>query len=430
MEKAEEALSVLVAHESQIVTYRRLSRELKVHVNVAKELLSSYYKAHQEACHATYMVIGTGRGAGDTEAAADLYIKLVPESELESAQAALDSAHCHMYSVGPKAGMSKQALVMANVLAGSCRDIAAYSAVGSSVTHVAGPKASIEPSEPEPAPVSAKVPDMKPVPAPKKEEPSASRTSPAPSTKSRSKGPKSFFGRVTGNKKVTKEPAHEKTAGQESEGVPEKRPEAQVKVEKRPETRVKVEKRPEADVKMEPAQEPVSQAEAEADSLPRVEDMFMDDDSDFAEPDLDPPAPVKQESLEEACQSAVATAQETEKALDVDMVSADKSKPSDSGMSQQTDSQSSGRRRVRKRRKVSKIKHSKNSRGMLVSQAVEGWESYSESESDSESRPRAVPVKRKAAGAQGEKGAASKAKSSGTPQRSILSFFGGQQKQI
>ncbi|KAJ1889178.1 hypothetical protein LPJ81_006180 [Coemansia sp. IMI 209127] len=92
--------------------------------------------------------------------------------------------------------------------------------------------------------------------------------------------------------------------------------------------------------------------------------------------------------------------------------------------------QNNGRRRVRKRRKVSKVKHTKNKRGMLVSQVVDEWESYSESEPDDAHGSSATFVKKEASHEPGASADESKQRSagkktkSGAPQRSILSFFG------
>ncbi|KAJ2468069.1 hypothetical protein GGI02_003810 [Coemansia sp. RSA 2322] len=102
----------------------------------------------------------------------------------------------------------------------------------------------------------------------------------------------------------------------------------------------------------------------------------------------------------------------------------------DSQDMQLADSQSGSSRRVHKRRKVSRVKHTKNKRGMLVTQTVEEWESFSESEPEPTSRVTAT--KHQSAGesdtsssslANASKKSIGKSKSA-VPQRSILSFFG------
>ncbi|KAJ2174074.1 hypothetical protein GGF45_004227, partial [Coemansia sp. RSA 551] len=67
MSSAIEVLNSLISLEAQIVTYRRLSRELKVHVNTAKQLLAEFHDAHRDGCQATYLVTGTKKSEGGSE---------------------------------------------------------------------------------------------------------------------------------------------------------------------------------------------------------------------------------------------------------------------------------------------------------------------------------------------------------------------------
>ncbi|KAJ2765716.1 hypothetical protein GGI18_006160, partial [Coemansia linderi] len=140
MSNAHDVLRLWVHQEEQVVTYRKLSRELKVHVNVAKHAMLEFYEANKNSCHATFLVTGTKRpssenGCGGSEST-ELLMKLVPIAELASAQQGLDNAAFHIYSIEHHAPNGKHVLAMANISAGPIRDMAEFSAVGSSVTRV------------------------------------------------------------------------------------------------------------------------------------------------------------------------------------------------------------------------------------------------------------------------------------------------------
>ncbi|KAJ2796614.1 CDC27 protein [Coemansia guatemalensis] len=418
MSSPDELLSLLVAHESQIVTYRRLSRELKVPANAAKQMLDDYYQAHKNDCLATFLITGTKRGSGTNgssdnsassskgnTAVSEFVVRLVTESDLSSMLENVDSSYHHVYSVGPKVAATRQALSMANVVAGCNRDMADQCAVASSVERVANADSSHAClSKPASPPPSAKA-DVKPnitEKDPKKDNKSA----PAPAEKDK----KSFFGRSIGAKKHEKKPAS--SAKKPSSPVPEDPPKSASKTSPAPE----------------------QDEYANTDSLPRVEDMFMDDDDDdddsgFGDRHVD----ISEQDLANADDQAAA--KDTQ---DVEMANAESAgedvdhstKSSEIGSNkhnsssvQQSESQSGGRRRVRKRRKINKIKHTKNSRGMLVSEAVEEWESYSESESEPEKRPQTTKREPGSAGS-GTKRPAAKGGKNAAPQRSIMSFFG------
>ncbi|KAJ2449102.1 CDC27 protein [Coemansia sp. RSA 2336] len=361
MSSANEILTTLVSHESQIVTYRRLSRELKVHVNAAKQFLSEFYNTHKAACQATFLVTGTR----DSSAGNELQVNLVPESKLDAAQNELENSSFHVYSVGPRVEVTREAMTMANVLAGSIRDMSEHGAVDSSVTKVEG-------AEIKAAPKLA-------VDSSPQEKPAAVKAEPTPVKEPKSGAKKSFFGRAASTKPAPKEPA--------AEAIPP------------------------------PPSPPAMETESE--SKPRVEDMFMDDRESSPPTRGEPPV---SETMDMQTDEDSAMNMQTDgdsqpkEASDVEMADAN------GGQTSQNESQSSGPRRVRKRRKVSKIKHFKNSRGMLVSQAVDEWESYSDIESDSDVKPK--PALPKSALSKPSAGNKPAGKSKAAPQRNILSFFG------
>ncbi|KAJ2356474.1 hypothetical protein GGF43_002047 [Coemansia sp. RSA 2618] len=404
MSTAVEVLNSLVALEAQIVTYRRLSRELKVHVNTAKQLLAEFHEAHKDSCQATYLVTGTRQ----IDSGSELGVKLVAESELDATRQELDNAHYHVYSVGPRVDTTKEAMVMANVLAGSIQDIAEHCAVGSSVSKVidSAPKLTTSVvAEPIEQPEPKHVAKPEPKPAVKSEPKPVVKSEPKPPTNKQETKPKSksFFGRSIGTKKAPKKEPESQESDESSNQAKPETSSAQSA----------------ADASFAQPEDNNSSAQPETNNSssteekPRVEDMFMDDDDDFET------TPVKVEETQTPDESMDMQADSdyrSKESSDVEMADAenDASSARESQSAQPDESQSTnGRRRVRKRRKVSKIKHTKNSRGMLVSQAVDEWESYSESESDSEAKPRMQTAAKKPAG-----------KNKGAPQRSILSFFG------
>ncbi|KAJ2304552.1 hypothetical protein IWW54_005365 [Coemansia sp. RSA 2705] len=400
MSSAAEVLTTLVVHEAQIVTYRRLSRELQVHVNTAKQLLAEFHAAHADRCQAAFLVTDSKKNG------TELGVRLVPEAELEAAQTDLDNIHCHVYSVGPRVEVTKQAMVMANIQAGCMRDIAELCPVASSVTRLVDAKHA-------PAPALPLAPEPERKPAVKIEPP------PQPAKEEASPPSKSFFGRSSGTKKAPMKVSETQSSEDSTPAVKTEGHAAQPTAKDHA-------AQPTSDES--PAQ-PESDESSGSEDRPRVEDMFIDDDGDSSSVET----PVKTEEQgpdSQAMDTQGDSGRPSKVASDEEMADAD---DDDSGMHESPaaladESQaSSGRRRVRKRRKVSKVKHTKNSRGMLVSQAVDEWESYSESESDPEAKPQSAATKRGSAG--GPKPAAAKkpadkAKGKAVPQRSILSFFG------
>ncbi|KAF3207085.1 hypothetical protein TWF106_000510 [Orbilia oligospora] len=126
-------LAARVLNDNKLVTYRLLSRELKIHVNKAKEYLAAFHETEnrkrQGSCHATYLVTGvpkplvpTSRPRIDTDD--DTYMEsspvpqatqnedeevvktssviLVTEEELEGVKESLkEIISIHIYSVEP-----------------------------------------------------------------------------------------------------------------------------------------------------------------------------------------------------------------------------------------------------------------------------------------------------------------------------------------
>ncbi|KAJ1784997.1 CDC27 protein, partial [Coemansia sp. RSA 2167] len=222
MSSAVEVLNSLISLEAQIVTYRRLSRELKVHVNTAKQLLAEFHDAHKDGCQATYLVTGTKKSEGGSE----LSVKLVAGSELEAAQQELDNSYYHVYSVGPRVEVTKEAMVIANVLSGSIQDIAEHCAVGSSVSRVIDSAPVSAPKHATPAAaMSVDKPVVKSEPKPQVNKQAVSKQEvkkQEPKQQAATPKSKSFFGRSIGTKKAPKkEPESQTSEDSSAQSKPE-----------------------------------------------------------------------------------------------------------------------------------------------------------------------------------------------------------------
>ncbi|AEO55164.1 hypothetical protein MYCTH_2298705 [Thermothelomyces thermophilus ATCC 42464] len=130
MDSYNKFLAENVLTEDKVITYRLLSRALKVHVNTAKQMLYEFHRNQNAkrpgAVHATYLIYGTKRAPdkapasqhgndGDVEMASSapeiesfaevvptLTLSLVPEGQLRETLAEYEQvSSIHIYSVGP-----------------------------------------------------------------------------------------------------------------------------------------------------------------------------------------------------------------------------------------------------------------------------------------------------------------------------------------
>ncbi|KAJ2795699.1 hypothetical protein H4S07_006411, partial [Coemansia furcata] len=357
MSNANDVLRLWVLQEEQVVTYRKLSRELKVHVNIAKQAMLEFYEANKSSCHATFLVTGTKRPSDDFgcsgSESTELLMKLVSVTELASAQQGLDNAAFHIYSVEHHATNGKHVLAMANISAGPIRDMAEFSAVGSSVTRVSVSSVSRAPvAQPEP-PKAAKVEKAASSPARSNDGSTDTQDqTEVPSAKppTKAKDPKSFFG-----KQISKS-AHGNKPG---DSTVAKTASAPVKLE----PKIPVQSQTDSDVDMDNTED------IQPATKRRVEDMFDDDDFD----DFDDIVSAPESRANQETQGTVTTVSREESDVEMSDSESRDAKASSQDMVVEVDSQPSDGRRVRKRRKVSKIKHTKNKRGMLVTQTVEEW---------------------------------------------------------
>ncbi|KAJ2664670.1 hypothetical protein IWW48_000615 [Coemansia sp. RSA 1200] len=465
MNTADEVLGLLVLHESQVVTYRRLSRELGVHVNTAKQLLTEFHAKNKDKCHATYLVTGTTTVASITNSGlAEIQVSLVPEAMLSDAQQALTNPAWHIYSLECRATDDAASYVMANVQAGNNRDMDSLWAVQSSVARVCvrSIEKSVDYSEcvkpvvkKELAAAATPVADVKPaaIHSPSDSESAGKETTASVKTSTaQPRSVKSFFGRarVVKTEAKPKESQSDESQNTESQNLESQNKESQdVESQLSDVHKNDTAEQSDADLEMQSVE-----GDTNLEARQRIEDMFDDDD----EVNEDEGISIKEEA---AAYSGMAMTADTdvEMAGDSDHNMDSAASPDNEDTDQQLaavaaaedevadeDGESSSykhglgngsnKHRVRKRRKVSKVKHTKNKRGMLVSQVVDEWESYSESESDDgNAATSAAAVKREQNGSSSQEhdadggdskqqAGSKKPKGAGAPQRSILSFFG------
>ncbi|KAJ2884518.1 hypothetical protein IWW38_005419, partial [Coemansia aciculifera] len=359
---ADDLLRLWVLQEEQVVTYRRLSRELRVHVNVAKQAMLEFYEASKSNCHATFLVTGSKRPSASNKSSSsselpELLIKLVPAADLSSAQQDLDNAAFHIYSIERHATNGKHVLTTANISAGPIRDMAELSVVGSSVTRVSVASVSrAPPVKAEKIAVASSAGSIDSSADMQSQTDAPSASSPAVKPKSS----KSFFG-----KQIAKS-VHTKKQSADSQAEPA---EVSIKVE----AKTPIESQADSDVDMDNAES------SRAENKRRIEDMFDDDDDDDFENFDDISSAAESRSNRETQVTATTASRD---ASDIEMsdsesreASANDSNADSQDMQVVVDSQQpgDGNRRVRKRRKVSRIKHTKNSRNMLVTQTVDEW---------------------------------------------------------
>ncbi|KAJ2718863.1 CDC27 protein [Coemansia sp. Benny D115] len=133
--QAADMLVFQVIQESQVVTYRKLGRELQVDLNTAKQLMQEFYEANKAKCHATFLIV-TSRNSKETSSivASELSIRLVSDTKLSEPLEDFEEVDRHIYALSPRPLDDNSVLAMANVSAGSNREMADLSAISASVT--------------------------------------------------------------------------------------------------------------------------------------------------------------------------------------------------------------------------------------------------------------------------------------------------------
>ncbi|CAJ2512324.1 Uu.00g053390.m01.CDS01 [Anthostomella pinea] len=432
MEDYRQYLAQKILTEDQVVTYRLLSRALKVHVNTAKEMLYEFHKWQNDkrpgTLHATYLVYGTKlkveQQDGDVEmtdsqTSEDVHVpfsdevpthtlSLVKEGELQEALALyVEVTSIHVYSLAPHplkdlqllADTARQVLELS-----SGEDAKVFGAIANPNVRKRERRAGSKPA------ASASAPKAEPKPPIKKEV----KPTPTPDVKEETKaatpkGPREMSASASAPAKKPANAATLKRQGSSNIGQMFAKAAANPKP-----------KKPAAKV-------PVSKSAATSTPASGAEDTAMSDDG---EDDAEPVADVKQEEsgVRQARKNRQAELQrmmeesdddEPEKADSLAEESMEDEPPAPEPETKTEEpaevvsSASGGRRRGRRR--VTRKKQILDEQGYLVTIQEPGWESFSEDEAPPPPKPKAQPVKTEPA-AKPKKGAAK-------GQGNIMSFF-------
>ncbi|RDL40011.1 Uncharacterized protein BP5553_04351 [Venustampulla echinocandica] len=435
-------LAARILTEDKVVTYRLLSRAVKVHVNTAKEMLYEFHSQQNAkkpgTIHATYIVSGTKRKeepathAGVKKAGEDEYMQSSPfmgssmpqtednteecsvlsicltrEEDLEGLLAQYEQVtSIHIYSLGPHPLKDLQ------ILSDVTREIQELSAnddpLESSAKYgtivnprarrraVRRPPPAAVPVKPEPS--KAKPADPKTAPVPKTEEPKAQPSS-----------AKEFFG------KAKEKPKPGNASSKESTPKPP------------PALKRDSSNFFKAFAKAKPKEGTDSSAAASP-ALSAAEDEPMKDVSDDEEETyVPPPQPSKEivdsdrkkrKEREEALRMMMED-DEDEEPVVAEKVEAVEEEERPKSKSESVEAKEepvvAGDGRKRGKRRVMKKKATKNAEGYLVTKEELVWESFSEDE------PVAPPKLKTQTSATGTKGKKPAAKAG---QGSIMSFFG------
>ncbi|OBT59212.1 hypothetical protein VE04_00332 [Pseudogymnoascus sp. 24MN13] len=414
-------LAANILNEDRIVTYRLLSRALKVHVNIAKEMLFDFHQQQNRkkpgTVHASYLIAGKklptdqpkapnvdgadGEAGymqssppfrstpqdGALESNGDiptLSVTLVREGDLEQARKNYESiSSIHVYCLGPSLMKDLEALSDANrEIVEKYRDqdpLEAASTYGTvinkTVRRRAGHRVATSAAVAPPPALKATTSTLKTEP---KAEPKAGISEPKPdpaiSSTSSTKASKGFFGKTVpkGDAPATKDiPAQKNTASLKREGSggifasfakakkPAVKPEA---VDVSEDSPMKDASDDEEETYVPPPSKPKKDVEENRESRKAREAallQMMEEDEEEEEPSL---STVPQDSPEKE---------------DVESVTPDVL-PTASQEQQEHMEVSGGRRRGR-RRIVKKVT-TKDEEGYLVTKEEPGWESFSEDE--------------------------------------------------
>ncbi|KAH8879434.1 hypothetical protein GQ53DRAFT_37880 [Thozetella sp. PMI_491] len=424
MDDYQSYLAENILTEDKVITYRLLSRELKVHVNTAKQMLFDFHKSQNEkkpgSVYATYLVYGSNKSSsqarprvgedGDVEMTsscpdADSIAETVPtytmslvqEDNLKDTLADYEEvASIHVYSVGPHPAkdlvllseVARQVLVLqatddspaTRKLYGAIpnahvrrRERKGFSGKAVPVPVKQEPKL-VEKHAAKPAAAAEAVKEEAKSAAPTKEVASSSAPvptkKPIPTLKKANSGIMQAFSKAAAKPSKPKAPKPVDTPmsddGEDDEEMP------------RPQVR-------------QGASERKSRKERE-DELRRM----MDDDDDD-EDEEDPEEKEEEDPMEEPVEEPPATEPAKEEPKEIVASSGD------------------GRRRGKRR--VMKKKQVMDDQGYLVTVQEAGWESFSEDETPPASAPKPASAPAQVQAEKAKKSAPKKG------QGSIMSFF-------
>ncbi|KAF3089476.1 hypothetical protein TWF569_010343 [Orbilia oligospora] len=454
-------LAARVLNDNKLVTYRLLSRELKIHVNKAKEYLAAFHETEnrkrQGSCHATYLVTGvpkplvpTSRPRIDTDD--DTYMEsspvpqatqnedeevvktssviLVTEEELEGVKESLkEITSIHIYSVEP--GPIKDLLAISDASAELYSRFPSLNAAekskiyGTTLNKYVKKRDGAPPPPPPPQPTTSST-----YVVPVKKEPisSAPPTTVSTTTSKETKKDvkKDFFGSIKAKDAQKTRQTSDSTSSSKAK-VPLKRGQsdlmssfsnAQPKKPKQPEK----EKTPPPDFMDvdddEPAEvEPIDE-ETRAAEKARQEEIRKKREADEEElrrmMDEEDDEPIVTEKANSDVEVADSPEEEEEEEETAATPMEELSEPAPSASAP-------GRRKAKRR--VTKKVRSKDADGYIVTREVTEWEEYSEDDVPVPAKPAPKPnafsaMKQAPSSQKGKKGAGE-----GGPKRDIASFF-------
>ncbi|TGO40035.1 hypothetical protein BHYA_0043g00210 [Botrytis hyacinthi] len=459
-------LAASILTEDKVVTYRLLSRVLKVHVNTAKEMLFEFHRVQNAkkpgTIYATYLIGGTKKKEAPTEIEAQkdgeddymqsspfvgssmpqaegstgegstLSITLTREEDLETIRSQFEHiSSIHIYSLGPHPLKELQLLSDSTreiqTLAKSEDPLESYHKYG--VITNPNAKRRTRKAPPIVAATQASVP-TRPATAKSKlnevqEAPKSSSSSKKPEPKSQPSNAKDFFG-SNGKEKAKPKPQPDSTKAESSTAPSSKEstpaPPANLKRESSSIFK--------AFAKTQPKKAKIEETESSI-----KDDTAMKDVSDDDEEDTWMPAPVSKETKSQDRSSRKATQERLRKMMEDDdeeeeeeEAAEEKAAPSpapetpaeeleeekepeETKEEEPVATTSSGRRRGRRR--VMKKRTVKDEDGYLVTKQEAAWESFSEDEPAPAPKAKAAPVSTKPKKDAPKKG-----------QGNIMAFFG------
>ncbi|CAN6639186.1 hypothetical protein TRVA0_017S01596 [Trichomonascus vanleenenianus] len=388
----DDTLHSLLFSDEKIVTYRYLSRKLKIHVNAAKEHLYSFHKKNEGKLHATYVVSGiysvdepspsTAQSSTDEgDAKRDIYgFQMVPQESLDDEVKRFKRvSSVHVYSLGVAKSNDPQLLSDAY---NGVKELECHATLndlyklGMVRNTILSEEMVNKPRESLKLPPSAVKAEPVKKPAAKQEISELQKTE------------------VLTNTKGSLEAAFARSRKPAAKAAPAKRSTATSSSSAKKSKPVKAETK--------------KQVEQKKKEMEQLQKMFEDESSDEEMPDVSE-AIAKSEEQKAAAESQPPTEEsqggEEPESQDVEMKDASEVT---------TDS---GRKKVR--RKVKKTITKQTPDGYLETQVVEEFETASEDEKLPESKPKkATPAPKKTTTAT-KKGGKKK-----TAQASLMSFFG------
>ncbi|KAK6077265.1 DNA polymerase delta subunit 3 [Seiridium cupressi] len=416
-------LAQQVLTEDKVVTYRLLSRALKVHVNAAKEMLYDFHKWQNDKrpgmIHATYLVYGTRKklaeADGDVEMADSQSESGVPfsdevpistlmlarEEQLQDAlQQYEEITSIHVYSLAPHPLKDLQLLTEPAQSVTRMTLEGGLSSAGKVYGSIANPgmrKRERKGGASRPASAAPNVnaetkPQVKPETKPEvKEVPTASKAAPAKETKAA----------TTAAAKKGAAPSLKRQGS--SAGISQMFAKAAAKPKKTASRTTS--NTPSATDTPSPALSDEGEDDSE---MPDVKpDVAAGQARKSRQDELRRMMEESDEETESKPQTPTEEPEEEEPAAEPDL-------KADEGPAEVVSSTGDGRKRGRRR--VTKKKQMMDDQGYLVTVQEQAWESFSEDEAPPPSKPKVEKADKQAPAAKGKKGAAK-------GQGNIMSFF-------